>query len=266
MLTNFKPYQDSDEVIADLNKHFKTIALEKYPQAVLNYSLEEAFHKEFKNRTPEKISDNSRKRIIYYVLKELQSHYGEWVNLYNFDRKFRGHTNFEMIYKTEFGRLYGNRPGTFLDHLFYTAHSFEKFKERYSTENFKYLRMAFQKLFFTDPNSADYLRVLTLNSYDFCETEQFIYVNVHYGILVVEKINDTVLVVKTYLCPEMDYPKTNWFRCHFPASMLNGYRNQIWETDPPEPIQHTINSMGQIPYNVCRVFIDNLKNIPMMGY
>ena len=268
MPTDFKPYQDPDEAIADLNKYFKTVAVEKYPQAILNFSLEKAFLKEFKDsKHPRKMSDNSRKRVVNSVLKDLRSHYGEWVNLYNFDRKFRAYTNFEMIYKTEFGRLYGNCPGTFLDHLFYTAHSFEKFKERYNEENFKYLRLAFQKILFTSPNPADYLRVLTLNAYDFCEQSQFIYIDVNYGVLVVEKITESVFVAKTYLHPDMDYPKENWFHCYFPASMLSGFRNMIWEDFPPEPIgDHEAEDIGEMPYGVCHDFIDTLKNVPMMGY
>ena len=269
MSADFKAYKDTEEVVADLNKHFKTVVLEKYPDIMFEVCFERAFLKESKNSNlgRHKISDNARKRIIDYTIKELHSYYGEWVKLYNLDRKFRGHANFRTVYKTEFGRLYGNQPGTFLDHLFYTAHSFEKFKERSNEECFKYLKLAFQKILYTNPNSADYLRILTNNAYEFCETDHFIYVNIAYGILVIEKITDVLYIVKTFLTPEMDYPKENWFSVHYPASMLIGMRKEIWKEYPPEKVEKIETTPDiVIPYDVSHEMIQILKERPELSY
>jgi hypothetical protein len=268
-MANFKPYRNTEEVIADLNKHFKTVALEKYPDIMLEACMERAFLKESKNSNlgKYKISDNVRRRIIDYVVKELHSFYGEWVNLYNFDRKFRGHTNFRAVYKTEFGKLYGSQPGTYLDHLFFTSHCFEKFKERYDEEKFKYLKLAFQKIMSTNPNPADYLRVLTMNAMQFCETSQFIYVDVCYGILVIEKITEHLFIAKTYLNLDMNYPKENWQLCSFPAMMLHGGLRETWKEEPPELVgEHVTMDQEQIPCDICQGLITNLKNYPNLGY
>jgi hypothetical protein len=265
----FKPYGNPEEVIADLNKHFKTVALERYPRAMLNICLEKAFLKEFKNKDVSKISDNARKRLMEYILTELHTYYGEWVNLYNFDRKLRAYTNFEVTYKTEFGRLYGSMPGTYLDHLFYTAHCFEQFKERYNEENFRYLRISFQKTLFTNPNPADYLRILTMNSFYFCETDKFIYLDLIYGVLVVEKITNNLFIAKTYLTPEMDYPREGWAFTYMPAVILSpGLRDQAWEEEPPELSPGHIITEGapQMPFEVCHELIKNLKSHPVLGY
>lgn len=267
--TDFKSYQDTGEVVTDLNKYFKTVVLEKYPDIMFETCLERAILKESKNSNlvnKQKISDNARKRIIDYAIKELHSYYGEWVNLYNLDRKFRGHANFRTVYKTEFGRLYGNHPGTFLDHLFYTAHSFEKFKERYNEKCFKNLKLAFQRILHTNPNPADYLRILTQNAFEFCETDRFIYVNLQYGILVVEKITDILLVVKTFLTPDMDYPKENWLSVYFPASMLVGVRKEILEDHPPEIIKEISITDEEMPFNLSHDRVSILKEHPRLSY
>jgi hypothetical protein len=268
MSTDFKSYQNTEEVVTDLNKYFKTVILEKYPDIMFEVCLERAFLKESKNSNlgKQKISDNARKRIIDYTIKELHSYYGEWVNLYNLDRKFRGHANFQTVYKTEFGRLYGNQPGTFLDHLFYTAHSFEKFKERYNEECFKNLKLAFQRILCTNPNPADYLRVLTHNAYEYCETDYFIYVNLSYGVLVIEKITNVLLIVKTFLTPDMDYPRENWYSVYYPASMLTGIRKEILENHPPEKIEKISIADEEIPFSLSHEMVSILKEHPELGY
>lgn len=260
-------YEDNKDILKDLNKHFKTAVLERYPQAMLDHYIKTAIDKEFKNKPKtSKISDSTRKRLINHLLKELKTHYGEWANIYNFDRKFRCYSNFELIYKTEFGRLYGSYPGTYQDHLFYTAHCFEQFRERYNEEYFKFFKLAFQRVKLTDPNPADYLRTMAIVATEYCETTQFIYVNVWFGVLVVEKITEKVLVAKTFLTPEMDYPKENWKDTPLMGSMLSITRTLPGMIEPTQVIPPLQFCRQVLEYDTCYKFLVMQKSRPELQY
>jgi hypothetical protein len=261
-----KSYQNDEEVIADLNKHFKTVLLEQYPEAISAMCLDKALEKEFKNKGTIKISEKSRKRIIDHMLKELRSNYGEWINVYNFDKKFRGYSNFKVVYKTDLGRLYGSLHGTYLDHLFYTSHCFERFRDRYNKDLFKNMNLAFKQVKFTTPNPADYLRFLVMNSFKFCETDQFIYIDVMCGILVVEKLSENLFIAKTFLTYNMFYPKYNWKFSIIPAMMLSGLmRQQMWEKFPLEHIgDHIVSAPEEFSYPTCMGYLSYQKFNSMM--
>jgi hypothetical protein len=146
------------------------------------------------------------------LINDLRRFYGEWVNVYDMDlKKGKFHSNFEAVFKTEHGRLYGNTPGSIQDHVFYTSHCFEQYKERGDCYKlFPLLLLAYKRVRNTTPTPADMLRFTTLNADQFCHTEKFIYVNVRNGVLVFEKLSNGILIAKTFLLPDMEFPKYGW--------------------------------------------------------
>lgn len=205
-------FKSTDEILNILNKHFKTVQAEKYPSAIFDFLIQEATQKYSQNyhkkRPSKKFIEKIRKEIIY----QLRRRYGEWVNIYDFGLKGEFFSNFEGVFKTEYGRLYGTQPGNLLDHLFFTSHCFEQFRDRFPMEMFKMVILAFKRIRKTEPTAADILKYLTLTAVQFCETENFIYANIAAGVLVLEKLPDSLLIAKTVLLPEMDYPKKyGWY-------------------------------------------------------
>jgi hypothetical protein len=52
---------------------------------------------------------------------------------------------------------------------------------------------------------------MTLNAGQFCAYNNFIYANVRNGVLVFERLSRGILIAKTFLLPEMDFPKKGWY-------------------------------------------------------
>lgn len=207
-------FEDYDEALKALNAHFKTVSIEKHPDAMIRFLIERSFKKHLKNYHKAKISQKVESQCRDYAIKEMRRYYGEWVNLYDFDLK-RGkfRTNFESIYKTEYGRLYGNNPGSVHDHVFYTSHCFEQYQDRGKCyETYPLLVLAYKRMRNTQPTPADILRFQALNAFEYCNTSGFMYVNVNNGVLVYEKLSGGILIAKTFLLPDMEFPKKGWFQ------------------------------------------------------
>jgi len=212
--TGIEHFETVEEIIEALNGHFKTVSAEKHPQAMINFIMRKAADKTLKNYNKKnKVSVSTENRLRNNIIQELRKFYGEWANIYGFSIKAATYrTNFDLIFKTEFGRLYGASPGTIHDHIFFTSHCFEQHKLRGDCfKQFPLLVLAYKRIMKTDPTSADLLRFITINSCEFCFERNFIYVNVLRGILVFEKLSQGVLIAKTYLLPDMDFPKKGWF-------------------------------------------------------
>ena len=218
--TGISHFKSVEEITTALNSHFKTISAEKHPQAMLRFIISNAADKTLKNvyKNKSKISIAVQDRFKDGIIMELRRYYGEWANIYNFNLKravFR--SNFDLIFKTEFGRLYGNSPGTIHDHVFYTSHCFEQHALRGDCYKFfPLLTLAYKRIKNTTPTSADILRFIAVNASEFCEDRQFMYVNVDHGVLVFEKLSRGILIAKTFLLPDMDFPKKGWItsRCY----------------------------------------------------
>jgi hypothetical protein len=206
-------FKSFEEVIQALNGHFNTVSIEKHPNAMVKLLIDRTAEKILKNYHKEKISKNMENQYRDSLIGELRRYYGEWVNVYDLDlKKGKFHSNFESVYKTEFGRLYGNAPGTVQDHVFYTSHCFEQYSIRGDCYKvFPLLLLAYKRIRNTIPTPADMLRFTTLMADQFCWTSKFIYVNIRNGVLVFEKLPGRILIAKTFLLPDMDYPRTGWF-------------------------------------------------------
>ena len=192
-------YTNVEEVLKDLNANFRTVCLEKYKEYTIKSTARAACQRYLKNYHRPKLSKGVLDKIRDYMIVELRKGYGEWMNIYDFDADGTFITNFETAYKTEWGRLYGNYPGTIHDHVFYTAHAFEKFKEKIGEGRFDMLILAFKRTRNTTPTAADIFKFCLLNSQVFLELHKFIYANIGPGVAILEKFPKGILVVKTFL-------------------------------------------------------------------
>jgi len=216
-------FKTFEEMANALKGHFKAVVLEKHPKVMLNIIMDRALKSTLKNYNRTKISQKALKKFLDQAKKEFRRYYGEWVNIYDFNiRTGVFSANFEAIYKTNLGRLYGGYPGSIHDHLFYTAHSFEQFRDRGRCyEAFPLLVLAYRRIRNTEPTPADLLKFMVLNAYEYCFTDNFIYVNVHRGVLVLERLSGGIMIAKTFLLPDMDYPKKGWVRSEYAGLIID---------------------------------------------
>jgi hypothetical protein len=210
--TSIKYFKTFEEVVQTLNLHFKTVSAEKHPHAMIKFLLDQTANKILKDYHSSKISKKVEAVFRDSLISDLRKHYGEWVNIYDLNlKKGKFHSNFEAVFKTEYGRLYGNSPGSIQDHVFYTSHCFEQYKDRGDCYKiFPLLLLVYKRIRNTFPTPADVLRFTTLNADQFCWTDKFIFVNVRNGVLVFEKLPGGILIAKTFLLPDMDFPKNGW--------------------------------------------------------
>jgi hypothetical protein len=204
-------HKNREDILGLLNKHFKTAVLERYPEAMMMTFVENAWNvvlgKDYKK---ERVSKAARERIRDNILQQLRTYYGKWITVVNFDKKFRFRTNFEYVYKTEHGRLYGNPPNTAFSNLFFTSHSLEQFEERVPLEKYKDFSTAYKRVHGTAPTAADIIPFFVMCCFQYAVHKNFIYLNVNYGILVLEVLSQHVCIAKTFLSPDMNIPLMSW--------------------------------------------------------
>jgi hypothetical protein len=255
--TGIKRFLNEDEALEALKGHFKAERIEKHPDAMLNLFFREAGEKYLENYNKQKISKSVEEKIRAYVLKKLRRYYGEWANIYDFTiKKALFQTNFQSIYKTENGRLYGSYPGTIHDHVFYTAHAFEQYKARsFCFDIYKMVCLAFRRIRNTEPTAADIMKFLVLNSNEYCIQDNFFYVNVLSGVVVFEKLSGGLVIAKTFLAPEMKFPKKGWildvttsFRLDLTDSMKKFFKEN---EDDSTPIKEPVFTEMDINYADC---------------
>lgn len=202
---------DSD-ILPILNKHFKAVAVEKYPDAMLstlcNNAMTEVLGKNFHK---ERVSENLRKKIRARLSQKLRAHYGKYVTIYEFDKRMQFRTNFEYVYKTEHGKLYGCGPQTSLNFLYFTSHSLEQFDERVPQSMYADLSQVFRKGYETYPTAMDIMKFFLISATQFGFHKQFVHANINYGTLVLEPLTPEIFIVKTFLSPEMTDKNAVWY-------------------------------------------------------
>lgn len=203
--------KDREMVLESLNKHFKTFAAEKYPTAVLEFYFTEGIKKFVGEKPFRSIGKRKRKKVVEYVLKKLRAHYGKYINILSFDKKGRYVTNFDYVFKTEYGRLYGYDPYTNMSLTFLTTHSLERFEERVPEDNYRDFITIFKQYFGVEPTAADVLKYLMLVAVEMGITKDCFYVNFVHGVAVIEPLPNGIFIVKTVLTPEMVNRKIDWF-------------------------------------------------------
>ena len=208
-----------DPIIETLSKFVKIKPKEKYPESVGKHmvfsSIDEILGKNF---SKERISERKVKKIYDLILEKMRARYGSWVNLLDFKikgdiRKISFSTNFEKIYNTEMGNLFGTANSSPIwQKVLFTSHSLERFEERAKNYSFTGIKKSFGRVCRAQPTSADILLTLIFyGDYDYAPlapTEY--YLSVKIGACVMETFDD-VTVVKTFVSPKM-VKNVTWFR------------------------------------------------------
>jgi hypothetical protein len=262
MLKHINHYRNQKDALEDLNRNFKATNVSATTY-ILSDLCRQATEKYLKNYNKERLTKGVSDSIRDDLIQRLQRRYGPWINVYDFQIDGRFHTNFDTTFRTDYGWIYGNFPGTVLDHLFFSTHCFDHFAERTQSISFSLLRLALKRLRKTIPTQADFLPILTLLADEFCETEEFIYVNIQVGILVIKKWQGALLVAVTYLSPEMNFPHRDWYRTNRKGQALNRI-----DQDPAEiktPIRGPTFSTEELPYALYTKTIETQeKFLPKM--
>ena len=250
---SIKYFTSNEEATEALSKHFKTLSLEKHPTAMIRLIIRRATETVLKNYRKEKISKNVEDKFRDHIISELRRYYGEWANIYDFSMKKMGfRSNFDFIFKTPWGRLYGSNPGSIHDHVFYTSHCFDQYQERSDCyELFPLLVLAYKRIRNTKPTPADILRFLLLFADEYCWNKNFIYVNTRNGVVVFEKLSGGIIIAKTFLLPDMDYPQTGWFKTTALGFNLDttDLGKELCSKFPPMPINEPTFIAEEVPYN-----------------
>lgn len=239
------------EILVLLNKYFKTAVVEKYPDAMIQIFMDRAWDAvcgpDYKKG---KVSERDRARIKDRALKELRASYGKWISIVNFDKKFKFYTNFNLVYKTDLGRLYANPPNSGFGHLFFTSHSLEQFDERVPIDKLKDYQLVYRKHFGTDPTAADIILFFVMFSFQFGVRSRFVFLNVNYGILVMEKLSDECFIIKTFLSPDMVDDNVKWYALKDEYCSVHTKLKDVLQdvSKVADPIDKPIFDMPQFDY------------------
>jgi hypothetical protein len=196
-----------NETLDILKKCFKTFAVERYPEVMIDSFFNESEKIYLNENKKLKISQKIIKKIFDDVDRKMKNHYGKWVSITQYDRKGRFKTNINQVFKTDQGKLYN-----FIDfkNMFFTSHSLERFEERVSNEKYKDIINIYKKIK-VNPSIIDVINVLLKVCSQFSiDDNGFLYLNINFGILVVQSINQNVCIVKTFLSPEMNKSFLKW--------------------------------------------------------
>lgn len=252
--------EKSDQYLELLNKHFKTECFAKHPKVMLQLLFERATKEVLGSKINKKrVSKRNQVRLYEYILDNLQSCYGRWVNLTNFKAKtldsIRFRCNLAYAYKNVLGVVYAP-TGTFTaQDILYTGHSFERFEERADPELLAPMYYHLGKSQRAKVNAADVLFVLVdMCSFEYAIKDRFRFLNVQIGVLVLEDYDD-LFIAKTFLAPKMADLSVQWYKPKFgdlgklPVWGQYGALREIMELErtPVKPvfgIESFINAMS----------------------
>ena len=115
------------------HEHLPDIRLvDKYPQATVNAAMSEAMHRMFKRHNGS-IKKADLRRMRLYAIERIRPTYGAYANVLDVRIKTRGLSfdlNFDAIYKSPEGRLYGRYILDYRNFFLYTTHALERLEQR----------------------------------------------------------------------------------------------------------------------------------------
>jgi len=200
-------------VLELLNKYIRAVQIEAHTPAMINFMVRESGDKILgKDYVKQRISVKSQKKIHALVLKDMRRRYGHLINIKIKNvKKWLWESNFEYIYKTEFGRLYNN---AYLENFFYTTHCLDRWDERVDHDKYKEFSKFFYKKFHTYPTSLDILNFL-INlgfQYGIKDNDSSIrFINVNQGCVVIDVWGGELFIAKTFLPHNMFDKDIRWY-------------------------------------------------------
>jgi hypothetical protein len=215
----FLNYEDNKSVLEMLNRHFKATTFEKYPEAMMSIIMQQAGEKILgKNYQKDRISKRKSEQLYKHMLNRLQGSYGKYINITHFKAKdpwsVKFSTNFNRVFKTDFGVLYGSLSVGLWKTVFYISHCFERFAERRDAFLCNPLIKILTEYLKTKPTDADIIMALVSlgnGGFEYGRKENFYYLNINVGIVVLEDFEE-FFVAKTFLDTDMVDPNWVWYK------------------------------------------------------
>jgi len=174
------------------------------------------------------LSSNELKRLRRNLESRLTK-YARWirVDLYPHKEGIAYQTNFNMVFKTSKGTIYGHPVG-FLRPLFYTTHCLERFTQRTRPHQYTGISRQYLKEYSRRPTPNEILDAILIRRMPFLEfglpqgTE--IFINTLIGVLVVESFQN-IYVAKTFLNHRYNTAEALWYRVTETDAELDGEEN-----------------------------------------
>jgi len=200
-----------------LSNHFdKVTTAEPHPDAIINLIFKDAFDKVLgMNYRKQSISLRKGLKIRNIILERLRKKYGPYINLTHFKIKdaenIRFSTNFNRVFNIKgLGRLYGSPSDLLCGNIFYTTHCLEQLEKRVPEYLYAPLAREIKEAYKMKPTIADIMIGMVMNSnLEYGIWEGFKYINLTYGALVLEDLND-IFIAKTFLTPDMIHRDMEW--------------------------------------------------------
>jgi hypothetical protein len=207
-----------DQYIRALKTKYKVVPAEKYPDAIVKLHLDQAKLKFVGNK---KIKQRMVDRMSKYIQEKIKISYGKYATMSNLVVKDGGvkfHTNFHLIFKVKdenhnLGYLYGSDMTGICDGILFTEHSLQRFEQRAVPFFYETAKTKFKDQIGNEPTVLDVLAftMTTKEIFEYGKYNDLLYLNVHTGILVLERIED-IYIAKTYLTPGMLNTPVTWYR------------------------------------------------------
>jgi len=213
-ITNIEDCTD-DVTFAILQSYFNDIKpVDKYIRATISTIFSRVCKEIYKDKMPDKVSQKKVLKIQKKIIEKLRLRYGKWLNFnLEWTRRtgFRFKTNLDSTYVTAKGKLYGHWEGSVLRALFYTSHALERFDERVDPSRYNDFYKTYKRTYGVAPTAADLLDQLIMFTSEYAIDKDIHYLNVHFGVLVIESFRG-VHIVKTFLTSDMMSDKDlNWY-------------------------------------------------------
>lgn len=165
--------------------------------------------------------------------------YARWITIdfYPHEQGVSFYTNFNLVFKTAKGTLYGHPEGP-LRSLFYTAHSLERFIKRTDEQQYKVITETYLKKYgrrATPHEILDEILLSDLTSLEFGITNGIdIYLNTKIGVLVLESRKDCY-VAKTFINTNYAQRNALWYK----SNNVEGYFMDDYD------IKHLLNGHSE---------------------
>lgn len=221
MDTNLQLDEKLWELAKQLDERAKPV--ERYQ----GYAFLQAFREAIAGLNPQ-LSTSELKRLRRNLEARL-GRYARWirVDLYPHEKGVAYQTNFNEVFKTRHGTIYGH-PDGFLRPLFYTSHSLERFSQRTKARQYTKITSRYLKQYGRRPTPAEVLDEILVARAPWLEfgliPKKEVYINTLLGILVVESFQN-IYVAKTFILHNYGEEMASWYRVTATDTELSGEEN-----------------------------------------
>lgn len=234
-----------EQYVSALSSKYTVLPVEKYPDAIINLIINRAYKKYVGNKN---VKQKMLGKVAIYVQDKIRSLYGKYAILQLFEEKNKElsyHTNLHLIFKVKdenhtLGLLYGNQARGLCNGILFTEHSLQRFEERALPSLYESEKVRTKRDINREPTPLDIMTfVLSTKPIDeFGRYEDLYYLNLHIGILVLEKVGE-LYIAKTFLTPDMLNTPVKWYQLIDDAfdSLHSFFTSKYEEIESPKSLE-----------------------------